>query len=97
MLANIGHKVRELTRVKMGPLTLHGLAPGQVRPLTSRELRELKKLPERAVVKAERAGDAVENKPTRNPKSKPAAAFGRTRVAGVNRGSGRQRGNFKTY
>jgi 23S rRNA pseudouridine2605 synthase len=57
MLAKIGHKVRELTRVKMGPLTLHGLAPGQIRPLTSRELRELKKLPERAVVKQERDGN----------------------------------------
>jgi 23S rRNA pseudouridine2605 synthase len=41
MLARIGHKVRDLTRVKLGPLTLHGLAPGQIRPLTARELREL--------------------------------------------------------
>jgi 23S rRNA pseudouridine2605 synthase len=56
MLAKIGHKVRELTRVKMGPLTLHGLGPGQIRTLTPRELRELKKMPERAVVKSERAG-----------------------------------------
>jgi 23S rRNA pseudouridine2605 synthase len=45
MLAKMGHKVRELTRVKMGPLTLHNLEPGQVRPLTARELRELKQLP----------------------------------------------------
>src|SRR4051812_1131703 len=36
MLAKIGHKVRDLTRVKMGPLTLHNLAPGQFRPLTKR-------------------------------------------------------------
>jgi len=28
MLAKIGHKVRELVRVKMGPLNLHGLDPG---------------------------------------------------------------------
>jgi 23S rRNA pseudouridine2605 synthase len=56
MLAKIGHKVRELTRVKMGPLTLHGLGPGQIRTLTPRELRELKKMPERAVVKSEREG-----------------------------------------
>lgn len=45
LLAKLGHKVRELTRVKMGPLTLHGLAPGQFRPLTARELRELRDLP----------------------------------------------------
>jgi len=42
MLARIGHKVRELTRVKMGPLELHGLAPGQFRELTPRELHALK-------------------------------------------------------
>ncbi len=44
MLAKIGHKVRELTRVKMGPLTLHGLAPGHFRMLTPREVRELHRL-----------------------------------------------------
>ena len=46
MLAKVGHKVRELTRVKMGPVTLHNLAPGQIRPLTHREVRELKELPD---------------------------------------------------
>jgi len=45
MLARLGHKVRDLMRVRMGPLTLHGLAPGQVRALTPREVRELKELP----------------------------------------------------
>ena len=43
MLAGLGHKVRELTRVRMGPLTLKGLAPGQFRPLTRKELSELQK------------------------------------------------------
>ena len=41
MLARLGHKVRDLTRIKMGPLTLHGLQPGQFRLLTPREVREL--------------------------------------------------------
>jgi 23S rRNA pseudouridine2605 synthase len=41
MLAGLGHKVRDLTRIRMGPLTLEGLSPGQFRPLTSRELRQL--------------------------------------------------------
>ena len=45
MLARLGHKVRDLMRIKMGPLTLHGLAPGQVRSLTPREVRALKELP----------------------------------------------------
>ena len=42
MLARIGHKVRELTRTKMGPLELHGLAPGQFRELMPKELRALR-------------------------------------------------------
>jgi 23S rRNA pseudouridine2605 synthase len=42
MLAKIGHKVRDLSRIKIGPLTLHGLPPGKFRPLTPRELRELR-------------------------------------------------------
>jgi 23S rRNA pseudouridine2605 synthase len=45
MLARLGHKVRDLMRIKMGPLDLHGLAPGQVRSLTPREVRELKESP----------------------------------------------------
>jgi 23S rRNA pseudouridine2605 synthase len=44
MLAKAGHKVRDLTRVQMGPLTLHGLGPGDVRSLTPREVKALKAL-----------------------------------------------------
>ena len=44
MLAKVGHKVRDLMRVQMGPLTLDGLKPGQCRPLTPREVRALRKL-----------------------------------------------------
>jgi 23S rRNA pseudouridine2605 synthase len=43
MLARLGHKVRDLTRTRLGPLTLHGLAVGQVRELTPREVKELKR------------------------------------------------------
>lgn len=41
MLAGLGHKVRRLTRVKMGPLTLEGVGPGKWRMLTPREVRSL--------------------------------------------------------
>lgn len=41
MLAKFGHKVRDLTRISMGPLTLKGLAPGKFRELSPREVREL--------------------------------------------------------
>ena len=41
LLARVGHKVRELTRTKLGPLTMKGLGPGQFRILTPREVQEL--------------------------------------------------------
>jgi 23S rRNA pseudouridine2605 synthase len=44
-LAKLGHKVRDLMRVRLGPLTLHGLAAGGVRALTPREVRELRRSP----------------------------------------------------
>ncbi len=44
MLASVGHKVRDLTRIKMGPLTLDGLKPGQCRELMSKEVRALRAL-----------------------------------------------------
>jgi 23S rRNA pseudouridine2605 synthase len=44
MLAKMGHKVRDLMRTRMGPLTLHGLEVGEVRMLTPREVKELKSL-----------------------------------------------------
>jgi len=47
MLAALGHKVRDLMRVKMGPLNLCGLAPGQFRELTPRELCELRRAAEK--------------------------------------------------
>ena len=43
MLARLGHKVRDLMRIKIGPLELHGLAPGQFRPLTPREVKDLRR------------------------------------------------------
>jgi pseudouridine synthase len=42
MLAKVGHKVRDLIRVRMGPLTITGLKNGEWRPLTNRELKELR-------------------------------------------------------
>ena len=41
MLAGMGHKVRDLVRVKLGPLTIEGLKPSQSRLLTPREVRDL--------------------------------------------------------
>jgi 23S rRNA pseudouridine2605 synthase len=47
MLASLGHKVRDLTRIKMGPLTLEGLPLGHCRPLTGREIKALRELAQR--------------------------------------------------
>lgn len=44
MLASEGHKVKDLTRVKMGPLTLEGLSPGSFRQLTPKEVKELQRI-----------------------------------------------------
>jgi 23S rRNA pseudouridine2605 synthase len=42
MCASIGHPARRLTRVRMGPVTLGDLRPGQWRDLTPREVDKLK-------------------------------------------------------
>ena len=62
VLAKLGHKVRDLTRVRMGPLTLHGLAVGEFRSLTPREVKALRKLGTQATSAAGKgeAADPVE-------------------------------------
>lgn len=52
MLASLGHKVRDLTRVRMGPLTLDGLPLGHSRPLTGREVKALREMASRKVAAA---------------------------------------------
>jgi len=42
-LAKLGHKVRDLTRTRMGPLTLEGIPVGHFRPLTGKEAKELRR------------------------------------------------------
>lgn len=41
MTEAVGHPVRRLVRTRIGPLTERGLAPGQWRPLTLSEVRDL--------------------------------------------------------
>ena len=58
VLAGMGHKVREFTRIALGPLTLDRLKIGEFRELTSREVKAL-----RAAVEdpAEKAAAAIRN------------------------------------
>jgi 23S rRNA pseudouridine2605 synthase len=69
MLAKVGHKVRELTRVKIGTLEVGRLKPGEFRLLSPREVSELRKS---IAEKRERAeAKARENpKPARAPAPK---------------------------
>ncbi len=53
MMAAVGHPVRKLVRVRMGPLSLKGLARGQWRELSREEVRMLRRAAGR---KADRGG-----------------------------------------
>ena len=44
MLLRLGHRVRRLTRIRIGRLSLHGLGSGQHRPLAPDEIRSLNRL-----------------------------------------------------
>ena len=43
MCEAVGHRVVKLRRVRLGPLELGRMTPGECRPVTSRELRELRR------------------------------------------------------
>jgi 23S rRNA pseudouridine2605 synthase len=86
MLAKLGHKVKDLTRVRMGPLTLDGLAVGQVRPLTTREVKELRKFGQQREERHERKGQEKTTRSNEKPQGKP-----RTRPA-TKTGSAQKRG-----
>ena len=88
MLAKLGHKVMMLTRVAVGPITLKGLAAGQVRPLTGREVDLLRRVA---------AGEpvpmpwAAHDKRSRPEGDRPRRPFGAP-PAGAGRGPGRDEG-----
>jgi len=44
MFEAVGHPVVALARLRFGPLRLGDLPPGQTRPLTARELSQLRNL-----------------------------------------------------
>ena len=70
VLARIGHAVRKLIRIRIGPLSLRGLGPGEFRPLTSAEVNLLKKYkprPERRPAAKAQAGRAEVSRPASPP------------------------------
>ena len=85
MLAGIGHKVRTLKRVSIGPLRLGDLPRGAHRALTSAEIKLLKKAPSPEPLKKRR-------RPSKKKKIKVSSEVGETETgkkAGVSRGSDR--------
>lgn len=101
MLAAIGHKVRILKRVAIGPLKLADLPKGAHRPLTSQELRALQKATEGGAQKKRRKkrapkktdSDSSTTSKSTTPKSRTAKkkATGKKVVKGKGiKGSGRR-------
>lgn len=80
MLECVGHPVLKLTRVKFGPLTLGGLAPGQYRYLTDREANALRAVVSRRA--AEAGGAQAPASPRAAARSKrPRAGWAKARAA----------------
>src|SRR5262249_21658711 len=59
MLEAVGHPVLKLTRIRMGPLSLGDLGPGEFRYLTDREANALRELAEQKQASAEDAEKQV--------------------------------------
>jgi 23S rRNA pseudouridine2605 synthase len=74
VLAKMGHKVRELMRVKLGHLTLHGVGSGSFRPLTAREVKQLYTLAGEAKPRYADKPVAAKAAATKPSAKKPAAA-----------------------
>ena len=64
MLASIGHKVRVLKRVAIGPLKLEDLPRGAHRPLTPTELKALKRATSEEVKPTRRRPKRIKKRPT---------------------------------
>jgi len=72
MMEAVKHKVISLARVRVGPLSLEGLASGEFRPLEQKEIRAL-----RRDVESASKGPATKPRPAETSASKP-KAVGRT-------------------
>jgi 23S rRNA pseudouridine2605 synthase len=83
MLESVGHPVIRLTRVKMGPLALGDLAPGEYRFLTDREANALRSLVEQRMAAVERRDELPK------PRQRPAKPAGWARSHKVRKARGR--------
>ncbi len=74
MLAQCGHKVRRLTRIRIGPLTLKGLPLGAARRLAPRELAELRAELKRAKPRPRGKSAVKRDQPPEQPGQRAAPA-----------------------
>ena len=79
MMEAVGHPVLKLTRIKMGPLSLGDLAPGDFRYLTDREANALRELAEHKLASEE----GPEKKVSRPKKKISRAGWARSKKAKV--------------
>ena len=84
MLARLGHPIRQLTRVRIGRLTLRGLGIGNFRPLTKDEIKYLKQLVNKATAQAA-ANPPRKRRPQRNVAKPPPRKSAAPSQAGRNR------------
>jgi hypothetical protein len=94
ILATVGHPVKKLRRVRMGPLQLKGLQAGEWRELTPKELAVLKEHAfatpqERAARKEAEPDMAVRRAEARARKARPGAARRPEAARASRRGEGR--------
>jgi 23S rRNA pseudouridine2605 synthase len=75
MLARLGHKVLDLKRIAIGPIRLGNLDPGEWRPLTKAEIRQLEHYAraQRTPPRGTRAADPAAPSATSGPGAIPAA------------------------
>jgi len=80
MLARLGHKVRRLTRIRMGRLSIRNLPAGGFRRLTEDEVKYLYRLAARSAEKPEGGGAGRKQKKVRSrgSSSKPVRSRGRS-------------------
>lgn len=78
MLARLGHPVKKLKRVQIGPLCVRGLPVGACRRLTARELKDLR----RAVAEAEPGRGAARRRSERRGRPTATKAAGPPRHTG---------------
>lgn len=74
MLANVGYRVRDLVRIRIGSLGIDGLAPGKYRSLTTAEVRRLRETAAQPKGEAPTGRKTADGKPAGKPPARRRAS-----------------------